>query len=59
MCVACIEYMKDKLNANEFRSALREMTVEDPEHAVAVAKIMEKYAGQPDEIKKALAALDA
>ncbi len=58
MCVACIEYMKDKLNVNEFRSALREMTQDDPEHAVAIAKIMEKYAGKPDEIKKAIKALE-
>ncbi len=29
MCVACIEYTKDKLNLKELKAALREMTMDD------------------------------
>ena len=57
MCVACIEYTKDKLNIGEFTSALREMTMEDKAHAEAVAKILKEFSGQPNELKKRLKAL--
>lgn len=58
MCIACIEYTKGKLTADEFRFALREMTVEQEEHFKAVNEIMEKFAGQPEEIKKRLGQLN-
>ena len=54
MCVACIEFTKDKLTVNEFSFALREMTQEDKEHFEAVSKILKEFAGQPDEIKRRL-----
>ena len=57
MCAACIEYTKDKLNINEFSSALREMTQEDNAHAEEVSRLIKQYAGQPDELKKQLRAL--
>lgn len=57
MCVACIEYTKDRLNLNEFNSALREMTMDDQKHAEEVARILKEFAGKPDEIKKHLEAL--
>jgi ferritin-like protein len=58
MCVACVEYNKGKLTQNEFRSALREMTVEQQEHFEAVNRILKEFDGQPDEIKKRLAELN-
>ena len=54
MCVACIEYAKGTLNVNEFKSALREMTIEDDEHFEEVARILADYAGKPDEIRREL-----
>ncbi len=59
MCLACVEYNKGKLNVDEFRFALREMTVEQQEHFRLVNEILEKYSGQPAEIKKHLDALNA
>ncbi len=59
MCAACIEYTKDRLNADEFRSALREMTVEDQEHARLVEELIRTYAGQPEELKRQLKLLSA
>ena len=58
MCVACIEYMKDKLTDREFRSALRETTVEDPRHLREVEKIFQENADKPEEIKKKLKDLE-
>jgi hypothetical protein len=57
MCVACIEYIKDRLNIDEYKSALREMTVEDQEHAREVEKLFKDFGAQPDELKKRLRAL--
>ena len=57
MCIACIEYTKDKLNINEFTSALREMTQEDKQHADDVAKLLKEFASQPEELKKRLKAM--
>lgn len=57
MCVACLEYTKDKLTVNEFRSALREMTQEDKAHREAVERLFQQYGQQPEELKKQLKAL--
>lgn len=59
MCVACIEYAKGTLKVNEFKSALREMTVEDKAHAEEVARILREFANDEAEIKKRLKALGA
>lgn len=58
MCVACLQYTKDKLNVNEFRSAMREMTIEDKAHGEAVKRLLEMYADKPEELKKRLKELE-
>lgn len=57
MCVACIEYIKDKLKIDEYKSALREMTVEDQAHAREVEQLFKDFGNQPDELKRRLRAL--
>jgi hypothetical protein len=59
MCIACIEYTKDKLNAAEFTSALREMAWDDQKHADEVSALLKEFAGQPDALKGELAKLIA
>jgi hypothetical protein len=59
MCMACVEYAKDKLNADEFISALREMTWDDKKHADEVAALVKALAGQPEALKKELEKLMA
>lgn len=54
MCMACVEYTKDKLTLNEFSFALREMTWDDKKHADDVAALMKEFANDPDELKKQL-----
>ncbi len=58
MCVACLEYTRDKLTANEFKSALREMTVEDQRHLQEVERLFREYGQKPDELKKKLRELN-
>lgn len=58
MCLACLEYTKDKLNVNEFAFALREMTQEDPAHFEEVKRLIEALKDQPEELKKRLLALE-
>ena len=58
MCIACIEYTKDKLTLNEFSSALREMSLDDKLHAEEVASLIQKYANDPKELKKRLDELE-
>ena len=57
MCVACLEYIKNKLNEKEFKSALVEMTMDDKRHLDAVNRAMSEHAGNPEKLKKALEAL--
>ncbi len=57
MCIACLEYNKAKLNLNEFKSALREMTMEDQEHFMEVERLIAHYGDKPEELKKHLEAL--
>ena len=59
MCAACIEYAKDKLTSNEFRAALKEMTLEDKSHLAEVENLIKQNQGQPlEEVKKKLAQLN-
>ncbi len=51
MCVACLEFIKDKLTVNEFRSALREMTVDDPNHLSRVNQILSSQKSTEDQKK--------
>jgi hypothetical protein len=53
MCAACLEFIKEKLTVNELRSALREMTVDDPGHLKQVTSIIDR-SKDPAEIKKNL-----
>lgn len=57
MCIACLEYTKDKLTLGEFKAAFREMTEDDKAHAQEVQRLLEKYAGEPDELKRQMRAL--
>ena len=57
MCIACLEYTRDRLTEGEFRSALRETTMEDRRHREEVERLMRELAGQPEELKKKLAEL--
>lgn len=58
MCIACLEYTRDKLTANEFRSALREMTVEDQRHMQEVERLFSVFGNQPEELKKRIKELN-
>ena len=57
MCMACVEYMKDKLTLNELKSNLRETTMGDADHQKAVEKIIQENAANPQELKRLLEAL--
>lgn len=52
MCIACLEYTKDKLTLGEFKAAFREMTEDDKAHALEVQRLMDEYASDPEELKK-------
>ncbi len=52
MCIACIEYTKDTLSLNEYKSALFEMTREEQEHYKEIEKLIQQYGHDPKELKK-------
>lgn len=54
MCVACLEFLKDKMTVKEFRMALGETTREDPAHRREVDLKIAESAEDPTELKKAL-----
>lgn len=54
MCIACIEYTKQKLTMGEFKSALRETTSEDENHMKEVNRLIQQYGNDPDELRKQL-----
>jgi hypothetical protein len=58
MCVACLEYTKDRLNVNELKGALRETTVNDRAHLEEVERLIREHAGKPDELKEKLRQLN-
>jgi hypothetical protein len=58
MCIACLEYTKDKLTAGEFQSALRETTMDDQRHLQEVQRLMREHSGIADELKKKLTELN-
>jgi rubrerythrin len=57
MCIACLEYTKDKLTLSEFKAAFREMTEKDKAHAQEVQRLLVQYANDPEELKKHMRAL--
>jgi hypothetical protein len=58
MCAACIEYTKDRLTTQEFKSALRETTMEDRRHLAEVERLVREHAGSPEDLKKKLRELN-
>ena len=54
MCMACIEYAKQKLTMGEFKSALRETASKDEEHLREVKRLIEQYSSDPAELRKQL-----
>jgi hypothetical protein len=56
MCVACIEFIKGTLNVTEFKSALRETTMEDAAHLIEVERAMSSGSNDAEELRKKLKA---
>ena len=54
MCAACIEYSKLRLTLNEFKSALREAAMDDPNHLAQVEELIKDYADKPEELARLL-----
>lgn len=54
MCAACIEYTKDTLKLNEFKSALRETTREDAAHLREVEHLIQESGADEQKLKKSL-----
>ncbi len=54
MCVACIEFLKDKLTLKEFQSALKETTIDDPKHLSEVSQSIRDAGDDLDEVKRKL-----
>lgn len=54
MCVACLEFLKDKMTVKEFRMALGETTREDPAHRQEIDQKITESAEDRDELKKEL-----
>jgi len=52
MCVACIEYMKDKMTVDELKSALVETTIEDQAHLREMEELIKTYGNDRKELKK-------
>jgi hypothetical protein len=52
VCAACVEYTKDRLTTNEFKSALAETTREDRDHREEVERIIQENSEKPDELKQ-------
>ena len=57
MCVACVEFIKNKLNAKEFKSALREVARNDEAHLTEVEQVLQANPQDQDEARKKIADL--
>lgn len=57
MCVACSEYIKNKLTSLELKAALKEVALDNPAHQQQVEELMKKYP-EPEDLKKALKPLN-
>ena len=58
MCMACVEYTKDKLTLNELKSNLRETTAGNPDHLRDVNRIIQDNGSNPKELKRLLEELN-
>lgn len=54
MCAACVEYGKEKLTIDEFKSALKEAAAENPTHKTQVERLIRDYGDQPDVLRRAV-----
>ncbi|MBI3557625.1 MAG: hypothetical protein HY074_15295 [Deltaproteobacteria bacterium] len=54
MCIACIEFIKDKLTLKEFQAALGETSRDDKIHLEEVSELMRQNAADPKELRKSL-----
>jgi hypothetical protein len=59
MCIACIEFIKDRLTLKEFRAALSETTRDDQAHLNEVSELIRQDASNPQELRKSLEKLTA
>jgi len=59
MCVACLEYQKNKMTSAELKAAMREMTVDDQKHREEVERLIRDLSGNPDELKRKIGELNA
>ena len=55
MCVACKEFIKDRLTFSEFKNALWEMTREDEGHLAEIEALLRKPGASPDLLRQKLA----
>lgn len=54
MCAACVEYGKEKLTLDEFKSALKEAAIDAPAHKEKVERLIRDYGNQPDVLRRAV-----
>ncbi len=54
MCIACTEWIKDRLTLKEFRSALRETTRDDQRHFEEVDQVLAEAGEDSNLAKEAL-----
>jgi len=54
MCVACREFIKQKLTFQEFKSALWETTREDETHLEELERLLYETRENPDRVRQAL-----
>ncbi len=58
MCVACTEYIKNKMTTFELKSAVKEASRENPTHLGQVEKLIEEHSDDPEELKRLLKPLE-
>lgn len=49
MCIACIEFFRGKLTIKEYKTALYEVTVEDPEHYMKMREVVDELDEDEDD----------
>ena len=54
MCVACLEFLKDKMTVKEFRAALGETTRDDPKHLWEINQKIAESAEDTTRLKEKL-----
>jgi hypothetical protein len=54
MCIACSEFVKNKLNMKEYLAALWESTMEDEAHLSEVEGLISQARGRSEQLKEQL-----